>query len=143
METKILDFLSNHRVSSLTTLLNDGTPHASALHYSHENNPLTLYFSTENTSRKTQALLDGKTVKASVVIGFSEEEWITLQMDGQVRAVTDSTELNAVQNVHYAKHPGSSKYKDDPTTIFLAFTPTWWRYTDYNTDPITILSSDK
>lgn len=141
MENTILDFLTKHRVCSLTTLLTDGSPHASALHYSHINNPLTLYFSTENTSRKCSGLLQGEPAKSSVVIGFSEEEWITLQMDGEVKAILDETTRNEIQKIHYKKHPTAKKYKDAPETIFLAFTPLWWRYTDYNSDPLTILSS--
>lgn len=142
MESTALKFLTSHRVCSLTTLLPDGTPHAAALHYSHKVNPAILYFSTEKSSRKCQGLLNGETVKGSVVVGFSEEEWITLQMDGEVTAVLDEAELKKVHELHYAKHPNSEKYKDDPETIFLAFTPTWWRYTDYNTDPLTIISSE-
>lgn len=143
MDKKIVDFLTKHRVGSLTVLLPDGQPHAAALHYSHKEAPLSVYFSTENTSRKAQGLLKGEATKAAVVIGFSEEEWITLQMDGEVEAILDNNELVGAQALHYAKHPSSAKYKDDPATIFLKFTPRWWRYTDYNTDPATILSSDK
>lgn len=143
MDNKLIKFLVNHRVCSLTTLLPDSTPHAAALHFSHSDNPLTLYFSTENTSRKTRGLLNGETVKGAVVVGFSEDEWTTFQMDGDVKAITDKTELEKIHKIHYAKHPNSEKYKDDPATIFLAFTPTWWRYSDYNTDPMTILSSEK
>jgi general stress protein 26 len=143
MNNKILEFITKHRVCSLTTLLPDGSPHAAALHYSHSDNPLTLYFSVENTSKKCQGLVTGETIKGSVVVGFSEEEWITLQMDGEVKAVLDKNELEKIHKIHYSKHPNSEKHKDFPETIFLAFTPSWWRYTDYNTDPLTILSSEK
>lgn len=143
MDVKILDFLSSHRVSALTTMLSDGSPHAAALHYSHSVDPLKLYFSTENTSRKAEALINGGSVKASVVIGFSEDEWITLQMDGEIRAVLNKDELSYVQAIHYNKHPGSEQYKNAPETIFLEFIPTWWRYTDFNTHLKTILSSEK
>jgi len=125
MDKKILDFLANHRVCSLTTLLKDNSPHAAALHYSHKSSPLELYFSTENTSKKCEALLDDKTLSASVVIGFSEEEWITLQLDGEIKIVAPD-ELEDIQSIHYLKHPDSAKYKDDPATIFLKFTPKWW-----------------
>lgn len=143
MDQKILDFLNNHRVCSLTTLLKDGSPHAAALHYSHKVNPLEFYFSTENTSIKCQALLNVSFKKASVVIGFSEEEWITLQMDGVVKAILDKEELKVVQEIHYKKHPDSAQYKDAPATIFLKFTSNWWRYTDYNSDPPKILTWGK
>lgn len=82
MNPKILAFLTKNRVCSLTTLLKNGSPHAAALHYSHQNNPLELYFSTEKHSRKCEALLNGRSSGAAVVIGLSEEEWITLQLDG-------------------------------------------------------------
>ena len=143
IDKKVLGFLSKHRVCSLTTLLKDGSPHASALHFSHKNEPLELYFSIENTSRKCKGLLKGETVKGSVVVGFSEKEWITLQMDGEVSAVSGKTELEEIHKIHYLKHPESEKYKDAPATIFLRFVPNWWRYTDYNTKPESILSSEK
>lgn len=141
MDKRITDFIKDHRVCVLTTLLSDGAPHAATLHYSHQEEPLKFYFSTENTSRKCQDLLDGKEVKASMVVGFSEEEWITFQMDGVVRAILDKSVLEEIHKIHYAKHPDSEKWKNDPATIFLEFTPTWWRYTNYKTDPMTIISS--
>lgn len=137
----ILDFLSKQRVCSLSTLLKDGSPHASALHYSHRDEPLTLYFSIENTSKKCENLLDGKISRASAVVGFSEEEWITLQMDGEVKAILSEEELKRAKSTHYPKHPDSQQYEHDLETLFLAFTPSWWRYTDYNTDPPTIYCS--
>lgn len=143
MDQPALDLLSKHRVCSLTTLLIDGSPHAAALHFSHAEDPLELYFSTENNSKKCENLLEGKTVLGSVVLGFSEDEWLTLQMDGVVRAVTEPEELSQIQTIHYKKHPNSEQYKDDPATLFLKFSPRWWRYTDYNTKPPTILSSEK
>lgn len=140
MEKIILEYLAREKVGALTVLLPDGTVHGAAMHFSHSSSPLELYFSTENTSKKTQGLVSGGKTKASVVLGFSEKEWITLQMDGEVEAILDKAELSGVQIKHYAKHPTSAKYKDDPATIFLKFTPTWWRYTDFNTNPVTILS---
>lgn len=142
MDQNVLDFSSKNRVSVATTLLKDGTPHSSALHYSCKEDPLTMYFSTENTSRKCEAMLDGESVKASVVVGFSEEEWLTLQMEGKMRIVPKD-ELEAAQKVHYKKHPSSEKWKNDPATVLLEFTPDWWRFTDLNTWPYTIISSEQ
>jgi general stress protein 26 len=141
VDGKIVAFLEKHRVCSLTTMLPDNIPHAAALHYSTNGDLFELYFSTEKSSKKCEGLLSGKTVKSSLVVGFSEEEWVTLQMDGEVEVVSDN-DLEKVQKIHYARHPNSAKYKDKPETIFLKFTPKWWRYTDYNTDPLTIISSD-
>jgi general stress protein 26 len=141
METNLIDFLTKQRVGSFATILKDGSPHSAALHFSHQNEPFELYFSTDNTSLKVQDLLDGKTSKASFVVGFSEEEWITVQMDGEVSVVADEEELKKIHKIHYAKITQAEKYKDDPSTLFLKFNPKWWRYSDYNTDPPIILQS--
>ena len=130
MNKKILNFLVKHSVCSLTTLLEDGSPHAAAMHYSHAGPAPEVYIQTENTSKKCQDLLKGKSVKASIVVGFSEEEFKTLQMDGSIK-VLPGTKLLGVHNIHYKKHPEAKQWKDDPATLFLVFTPKWWRYTEY------------
>jgi hypothetical protein len=96
----------------------------------------------DKEDRKCGGLLVNKKVKGAVVIGFSEEEWITLQLDGDVEMIEDPGDLKNAQDIHYVKHPSSEKWKDYPTTVFLKFTPTWWRYTDFNTKPPTIISSE-
>ncbi len=128
MDQNILDFIKENRVSAFTTLLKDGSPHSAALHYSHIDDPIKFYISTANNSMKCENLLDGKESSASMVIGFSEEDWKTLQMDGNVRVLLEEKEILEAQKIHYAVHPNSEKFKDDPATIFLEFTPTWWRF---------------
>lgn len=143
MESKILVFLEKHRIGSLTVLLKNSSPHAAAVHFSHKSEPLQLFISTTKESKKCEALLDGSLVKASVVIGFSEEEWKTLQLDGEIKAIFDREELRQAKEIHYKKHPKAEQYENDPETIFLVFTPKWWRFSDYNTAPPTISSSDR
>ncbi len=138
MNPEVLGFLSHHKICSLTTLLLDGSPHAAVLHYSHTTNPLTIYVGTENTSRKMEALVKNKSGKASLVIGFSDEEWKTLQMDGDVHVISPE-EAEKIQAIHYKKHPGAEKFKNNPETIFIKFTPSWWRYSDYTTNPPTFI----
>lgn len=141
MDQRILDLLSKEKVSALSVCLPDGTCHAAAMHFSHIPKPLTIYIQTENTSRKMQGIKSGQPVAASVVVGFSEEEMKTLQMDGQIQLITDAAKLPDIHKIHYAKHPQAEQYKSDPGTVFLAFTPTWYRYTDYKTEPPTFLTS--
>ena len=141
-DPRTLKFLQNNRVAVLSVLLPDGTPHSAALHYSHRDNPPVLYFSTESTSRKCQGLMTGKSLPASVVVGFSEEEWITLQMDGAVKVLTDTIELSQAKSLHYPKHPNSQKFEPDPATAFLIFTPTWSRYTEFKHNPPLIIENN-
>lgn len=142
MDDRISHYLTSQKVCSLSNLLPDGSVHGAALHFSHSEEPLQLYFSVENSSRKCAGLLNGESVQAAVVVGFSEEEWLSLQLDGELQAVSDSEQLAKIQEIHYSKHPNSAKYKDEPETLFLLFTPKWWRYTDFKSDPWFILSSE-
>ena len=141
MDKKALVFLAKNRVCVLSMLLKDESPHGAAMHYSHTDSPLQIYIQTENTSRKMSGLLKRSSVKASVVIGFSEDEFRTLQMDGNIK-VLPSTKLKSVHKIHYTKHPEAKQWKDDPATVFLVFKPTWWRYTEYK-PKFFVLSSEK
>ena len=139
MDAKVIQFLEKNRVCSLSTQLSDNSPHGAAMHYSIQQNPLLLYFSADRTNKKMAKVLKDNVSKASVVVGFSEEEWVTLQMDGRLTLVACNDEVNKIKKVHYLKNPTSQEFENDPGTIFLIFKPSWWRYTDYNTDPPKIL----
>lgn len=130
----ILKFLEVNGICALSVVLPDGSIHSASMHFSHNNNTFELYFSTERSSRKCTCLLNGDSVKGSVLVGVDDKVWKQLQMSGDITMVTDSNELSSIMNIHYAKHKESEKYKDDPETVFLKFTPSWWKYTDFNSD---------
>jgi general stress protein 26 len=133
MDMRALKLLEKEKVCVMAVILPDGGCHGAALHFSYQADPLVIYIQTESTSVKCRKL----PTKASVVVGVSEDTMQTLQMDGDVCQVTD---LSQVYKIHYARHPGAEKYKSDPTCVLLAFTPTWWRYSDYMNN--TFLSSN-
>ena len=139
METQILDLLTKERVCVLALPLTGGSPHAATMHYSFVEEPLTFYFQTSNDTEKVKAI-GPETVKAAVVVGFSELDWLTLQMRGTIRTVIDPMDLEAVYKIHYAKQPQAEQYKG-LHSVFLKFTPTWWRFTDFTTEPETIISN--
>lgn len=127
----VLNFLESHRVCSLAVTLKDGTPHGAAMHYSHNSKEFEIYIQTEKDSKKCEAISDGQPTKATVVIGFSEDEWKTFQADGDIILVSDARELKNIHKIHYQKHPEAEKYKDLPETVFVKFIPRWWRYTEF------------
>jgi general stress protein 26 len=143
MDAKVMEFLSKERISSLTTMLPSGMPHSGVLHFSflQDGDGFKLYFSTDSTSKKAEFLSNSKESLASVTIGFSEQEWRTLQMDGIIRVVEGEALKNIKAN-HYKMHPNSQKFESDPNTIFLEFTPSWFRYTDFMTHPVTKISNE-
>ncbi len=140
MDSKIKDFLEKQRVGVLSVVLSDGASHSATVHYSHQTNPIKIFIQTTNTTLKAQPFLKGEVGKGSFVTGFSEEEWLTLQMHGTVKKISDEKELEDVYKIHYAKHPDAEQYKG-PKTVFLEFIPTWSRYTDFNTEPETIIEN--
>jgi general stress protein 26 len=140
MNPIVNEFLTKERVCVLSGILPDGSSHSSTLHFSHSENPTRIYFQTWDESDKVKALREGDNKSASVVVGFSETDKLTLQMRGSLRIISDSDELEKVFKIHYAKHPFAEKFKSE-STVMIEFTPTWWKYSDFKTDPETVISS--
>ena len=140
MDSKILKFLEKERVGVVSVILPSNISHSASVHLSHQKNPLKLFIQTTNTTEKVKPLLNGEVGKASMVIGFSEKDWITLQMRGEMKIVSNPEDLEKIYKIHYKKHPDAEQYKG-PKTVFMEFTPNWWRYTDFNTEPETIIRS--
>ncbi len=140
MDPKAVGLLTKERVCVLAVSLADGSPHAAEMHYSEQIAPVKLFIQTYHTV-KVRALEErGGAGKAAVVLNLAESEMKSLQMRGEVRIVTAEDELQRIYSVHYKKHPTAEKYKDSET-VFLEFTPTWWRYSDFTTDPETVIES--
>ena len=138
MDSKIINFIAKERVCVLSVVLPDGIPHVATVHYSHADSPLRLFIQTSNTTTKARALTNKENAKAAVVIGFSEQDWLTLQMRGDIKIVSSENELEEICKIPSKKHPDAEKCKG-PSTVFLKFQPTWWRFTDFNTDPETVI----
>ncbi|MBI5358257.1 pyridoxamine 5'-phosphate oxidase family protein [Candidatus Amesbacteria bacterium] len=116
MDQRIIDFLTKERVCVLAT------PYASATHFTFDQGSTLIYFVTHRGSKKLENL-----GSASVVIGFSEQDWITVQFDGKIEIIVGTDEI---KNKILAKYPEDVKHMDEES-VFLRFTPTWWRYSDY------------
>ncbi len=140
MDQKILDFLKKERVCALTTLLSDGTPHASAMHFFLQENPFAIYFLTENDSRKFQRLGQTGSTKAAVLVGLSEEEMVSLQMEGDLKEEKDNAKVATLKKENLVKNPHHEKFYADPNHVFICFTPTWWRFSAHKEK--LVLSSD-
>ena len=125
----------------LAVALPDGSPHGAVVHFSSERDPLRFFIMTYPTVKIEAIRASGGASKAAIVIGCSEKEFVTLQMRGDVRIVSERNELEHIHKIHYAKHPESEKYKN-VDTIFLELIPTWWRYTDLKTHSGAIVSSE-
>jgi general stress protein 26 len=130
---RLFRFLREGRVSVLSTSTLSGEPHSSVMHYSCAAEPPGLFFSTTDQSAKAIDCRDNP--RASVALGWSETEWVTVQMRGGLRALTSPEELEAAKAAHYAVHPNSRQFDSDPHTTFLAFEPDWVRFSDLAAAP--------
>ena len=133
IRARLFGFLRQGRVSVLSTCTSKGEPHSSVMHYSCAAEPPALYFSTDDRSAKAKDCRENP--RASVVLGWSEVEWVTVQMRGGFRALTLPAEVEAAKTAHYAVHPNARQFDSDPHTLFLMFEPNWVRFSDLAASP--------
>ena len=128
MDKDILEYIQNQRVCVIALEMPDGSPHAATVHFAHGEDPLTFVFMTDRKYKKGEALLEKELVRASVVVGTSEEDQKTLQMDGIARKITRG---NPLWEAYFMKFPKKREKYNGPDDLFFSFTPTWWRFTDW------------
>ncbi len=139
MKPEILEYLRSQRVGSLAVEMMDGSPHGSTVHFAHSDDPLMFVFLTERGYRKAEPLLQKEVTRASFVIGASEAEMKTLQMDGEALLLDSETQY--LQDIYFDKFPEKREKYGGPEDFFFCFKPTWWRYTDYTPTGKTVVLS--
>ncbi|HVZ58275.1 MAG TPA: pyridoxamine 5'-phosphate oxidase family protein [Patescibacteria group bacterium] len=140
MDTRVVAFLKAHRISVLAISQTDNSVHAATLHYAFSMDPAGFFFITEKDSQKCKSLADGGQRPASLVVGFSEEEFATFQADGQIQMIGDVH--HAGWDVYIDKYPTRNRAKLSDEYVLLVFVPTQWKFTDIKTDPKTKITSD-
>lgn len=142
MNKAILDFVKKQRAAVLAVEMMDGSPHAATVHFANSDNPLVFYFETNKTYRKSEALFGREKTRASLVVGTTEEEMKTLQLDGVVELLKDE-DADKYVSIYLGKFPEKKEKSKGPEFVRFTFTPTWWRFTDF-TAPTgkTIISSE-
>ena len=130
---RLFRFLREGRVSVLSTCTSNGEPHSSVMHYSCASDLPALYFSTDDRSAKAGDCREN--TRASVALGWSEVDWVTVQMRGALRALTRSDAVESAKAAHYAVHPNARQFENDPHTLFLLFEPDWVRFSDLAASP--------
>ncbi len=130
---RLFRFLREGRVSVLSTSTSKAEPHSSVMHYSCAAELPGLYFSGDDRSAKARDCRENS--RASVALGWSEVDWVTVQMRGALRALTLLEEIEAAKAAHYAVHPNARQFENDPHTLFLLFEPDWVRFSDLGAAP--------
>lgn len=124
MNTEILEYLRTQKVCVLAVEMPDGSPHAATVHFAFDEKSETFIIMTNPEYRKHEALANGAT-RASLVIGSTESDMRTFQLDGTA-CLSDSPEFLSIYLTLFPK--AAHLYKKD---VLFTFVPTWWRFTDW------------
>lgn len=130
MNKEILEYIKSQRVGVLSVEMLDGSPHGATVHFAHTENPLQFFFETGIECRKSESLLKNGSTRASFVIGSDESNMKTFQADGIAR-IPNKNEEDFFTDTYLGKFPSKEPKVKDPEAIFIIFTPTWWRFTDW------------
>ena len=144
MKPEILEYLKTQRVGVLAVEMLDGSPHGATIHFAHTEDPLVFYFETSKTYRKSEPILSKESVRESFVVGTDPNDMKTLQLDGDVRLVSES-EKEKFKEVYFGKFPEKLAKSYGVEQVYFTFTPTWWRFTDWTTPTgkMILTSTDK
>lgn len=138
MDAIIRNYLKGQEIGCLAVPVESGL-HGATIHYTLTDQG-TFYIQTNADSRKCSLLKERGELPATLVVGFTEEDWKTYQADGRVRFLTDPAERRLFGEVRQKQYPGTN-YANDPEVAFLEFIPSWYRFTDAETKPKTVLES--
>ncbi|GAB4157286.1 MAG: hypothetical protein Fur003_1000 [Candidatus Dojkabacteria bacterium] len=129
MNGNLTQYIETSTLCVLTTMLADGMPYSSTMHYAYDSKTSKFYFVADRNDTKCQLILQDGTSKASLVIGFDVEVWSTLQMRGEVIALEGEPAEFIVKTL-FKDFTGLKPLLDNDDRIILEFTPTWWKFTD-------------
>lgn len=138
MHAELKSYLAANQVGVLGVCLTDGTPHTAAVHYSQREDPFCIFIQSGRDSVKCSPFSTKDTVLASLTVGTSEEEWKTMQVHGVLEMLQSGDDVTEFKHYHYAKNPDAEAH-DGHDTAYLKLTPTWWRFSDYNTHPLRVI----
>ena len=140
MNENILNFIKSQRVAVLGVQKLDGAPHSATMHFVNLEDPLRFLILTSSASKKCEAIVANGKCKASLVIGISEEDMKTIQLEGDAEFTEDTSILDA----YFAKFPEKwDKYSPGGHDAFMLFTPTWWKFSDYKAEGQKIFTSEE
>lgn len=136
IKKRVLRFIKKHHIGVLATVTSGGKPEAAVIEFA-ETDDLELIFDTFTTYRKYKNIQHNPNV--AFVIGWDEN--ITVQYEGTVKELKGK-ELGKYKKIYFIKNPDAEKWQKYEEIAYFKIKPTWIRYRDGNTDPITIFEID-
>lgn len=126
---EIFDFITAQPRMVLSTVTKDGASSSAIMGFGVTEN-FEIVFGTFEYMRKVENMHLNPMV--SIVTGFDQTG--TIQYEGTVRQL-EGPEVDRYAEYHFAKHPRSRRYKNEPGQIYFLITPTWIRFTEVTYTP--------
>jgi uncharacterized protein YhbP (UPF0306 family) len=130
MDTQALEYLHSQRVGVLALETANGSVHGATVHFAANADATKFFFLTAPTSRKMEGFAAKPELQATFVVGSSEADMRTLQIDGTARLLHED-ERAEFESVYIGTFD-MKKEKFSTDTPFVLI-PTWWRFTDWTT----------
>lgn len=143
MNEKVHEFLVKNRLCVLSIIDEVGNPYSATVFYAYQDKPSLFYFLSDKRTRKVKELIQGKTQRTSIVIGFTEGEWKSYQAIGITSLVYETEELMHAEATYYLKYPNAQTRMQDENLMLFAFTPLHWKFTDLNPDTWEVTHSEE
>lgn len=139
MKKEVIDFINTQRLCVLSIEMLDGSPHGSSMHFAYDSNVEKFFLLTDKKYKKFESIASKDITRASIVIGFNENNKVTFQSDGNLKII----KKEEFSDNYFIKFPENKKYLENTDTIFLLFSAKWWRYTDWTSpDGKKVISSE-
>ncbi len=127
----IKTFLAKNQLCVLSTVDAEGFPNSATMSFS-ESDDLEIIFLTWDQTRKFKNLKTNQ--KVSVTVGWSFEDFVTVQYQGIARMATKEESEKYVAR-HLEKIPFSKKFIDNPDDYLFIIKPTYIKYSNLKANP--------
>ena len=123
---KVLDFIKKKKLAVVSTINFKGISESALVAFS-ETDKLEIIFGTFKNTRKYKNLQNNKNI--SLVIGWDEEENITIQYEGLANEVKNK-EFEECRIIQLNKNPNSKTYAFEKEQRYFKISPKWIRYSN-------------
>ncbi len=132
----LLSFARQHRFAVECTVSTSGGPQAAVIGIA-VTDSLEIIFDTVTSTRKAMNLAESGRI-AFVIGGVGEAQLRTLQYEGVARQVAHD-EKHESQNAYFRVFPDGRERLSWPGLVYFRASPRWIRYSDFSTEPATII----
>lgn len=136
----VLDFLKIQPMATISTVAKNSDQPESALIAFTQTEDLEIVFESFAGTRKWNNIKSNPRV--ALVVGWSLDNYITLQYEGVAAPISDSGKEVYIQLFLDKDTPCTEKFLRDPRVQLYKVTPTWIRYSDYTNDKPKIVELD-